>query len=75
METKTKRKIRIGQVVSTKMDKTAVVVVETARRHPIYKKTVKKEVKYMFFKKRVVKPLPVVEFVIEDASDGVYTIK
>ena len=41
-----KRKTRIGHVVSTKMDKTAVVVVETSRRHPIYNKTVKKAVKY-----------------------------
>jgi len=41
-----KRKIRFGQVVSTKMDKTAVVAVEIAKRHPIYKKTIKRTVKY-----------------------------
>jgi len=41
-----KRKIRIGRVVSNKMDKTAVVAVETPRRHPIYKKTIKRTVKY-----------------------------
>lgn len=43
----TKRKTRIGHVVSDKMDKTVVVAVETARRHPLYKKTIKKAVKYM----------------------------
>ena len=41
-----KRKTRIGQVVSTKMEKTAVVVVETCRRHPLYKKVIKRAVKY-----------------------------
>lgn len=41
-----KRKTRFGCVVSDKMDKTVVVAVETARRHPVYKKTIKKAVKY-----------------------------
>jgi len=41
-----KHKIRIGSVVSDKMDKTVVVAVETHKRHPIYKKTFKKVVKY-----------------------------
>lgn len=41
-----KRKTRIGQVISNKMDKTVVVAVETPRRHPVYKKTVKHTVKY-----------------------------
>ena len=41
-----KRKTRIGRVVSNKMDKTAVVAVETARHHPLYKKTIKRTVKY-----------------------------
>jgi len=35
-------KTRFGQVVSDKMDKTVVVSIETLRRHPIYKKTIKK---------------------------------
>lgn len=39
-------KTRLGQVVSDKMDKTVVVSIETLRRHPIYKKTVKKSVNY-----------------------------
>jgi small subunit ribosomal protein S17 len=41
-----KRKNRIGLVVSTKMNKTVVVAVETPKRHPIYKKTIKRVVKY-----------------------------
>ena len=42
-----KRKIRVGRVVSDKMDKTVVVAVETPKRHPLYKKTIKSIVKYM----------------------------
>ncbi len=42
----TKRKTRLGRVVSNKMDKTIVVAVETSRRHPIYKKTIRKTTKY-----------------------------
>jgi small subunit ribosomal protein S17 len=41
-----KRKFRLGQVVSDKMDKTVVVAVETPKRHPLYKKTIKRVVKY-----------------------------
>ena len=41
-----KRKIRFGLVVSDKMDKTVVVAVETSRRHPLYRKTIKRAVKY-----------------------------
>jgi small subunit ribosomal protein S17 len=41
-----KQKTRIGRVVSDKMDKTAVVAVETTKHHPFYKKTIKKVVKY-----------------------------
>lgn len=33
------RKMRIGKVISDKMDKTVVVAVETKERHPIYKRT------------------------------------
>jgi small subunit ribosomal protein S17 len=42
----TKRKTRFGKVVSDKMDKTVVVVVETPKRHPLYKKTIRRAVKY-----------------------------
>lgn len=41
-----KRKTRVGRVVSNKMDKTVVVTVETLRHHPLYKKTIKRAVKY-----------------------------
>lgn len=40
------KKTRIGQVTSTKMQKTAVVAVETTKRHPLYGKTSKSTVKY-----------------------------
>ena len=41
-----KRKARIGRVVSNKMDKTVVVAVETIKHHSLYKKTLKRAVKY-----------------------------
>ena len=41
-----KHKIKLGRVVSDKMDKTVVVAVETPKRHPIYKKTIKRTIKY-----------------------------
>ena len=41
-----KRKIRVGRVISDKMDKTVVVTVETLRHHPLYKKTIRRAVKY-----------------------------
>ncbi len=40
------RKVRIGQVVSDKMDKTIVVKVEDFIRHPIYGKRVKRTKKF-----------------------------
>ena len=36
-----KRKVRTGTVLSNKMDKTVVVLVETLRHHPLYKKVVR----------------------------------
>ncbi|MDD3677760.1 MAG: 30S ribosomal protein S17 [Dehalococcoidales bacterium] len=42
----TNKKVRIGHVVGVKMDKTAVVAIETLKRHPLYGKTLKKVVKY-----------------------------
>ena len=41
-----KRKSKIGRVLSNKMAKTVVVAIETPRRHPIYRKTIKRVVKY-----------------------------
>ena len=40
------RKVRVGKVVSDKMDKTIVVSVETFVSHPIYKKQVKRTSKF-----------------------------
>jgi small subunit ribosomal protein S17 len=41
-----KRKTRVGKVIGDKMDKTVIVAVNTPWRHPIYKKTVRRIVKY-----------------------------
>ncbi len=41
-----KQKTRIGRVVSNKMDKTVVVTVEVAKHHPLYKKTIKRAIRY-----------------------------
>jgi len=41
-----KRKTRFGCVVSDKMDKTVIVSVETSKRHPLYKKVVRKTTRY-----------------------------
>ena len=41
-----KHKTRSGRVVSNRMDKTVVVAVETPKHHPLYKKTIKRMVKY-----------------------------
>ena len=40
------RKVRIGSVVSDKMDKTVVVAVETFVTHPLYKKQIKQTTKF-----------------------------
>ncbi len=40
------RKTRVGRIVSNKMDKTVVVAVETPKRHPLYKKTLKRTTRY-----------------------------
>ncbi|MEL7155742.1 MAG: 30S ribosomal protein S17 [Actinomycetota bacterium] len=41
-----RRKTRDGTVVSTKMDKTAVIEVTDRSRHPQYNKTVQRRTKY-----------------------------
>lgn len=41
-----RRKVRIGQVVSDKMDKTIVVKVEDFIRHPLYGKRIKRTKKF-----------------------------
>lgn len=40
------RKTKLGRIVSNKMDKTVVVAVEVSKRHPLYKKTIKRTVRY-----------------------------
>ena len=40
------RKVRIGEVVSDKMDKTIVVAIEDNVKHPLYKKIIKNTVKF-----------------------------
>jgi small subunit ribosomal protein S17 len=40
------RKVRVGHVVSNKMDKTAVVAVERVTRHALYGKTIRVSKKY-----------------------------
>jgi small subunit ribosomal protein S17 len=46
MEEETKRKVRMGQVVSNRMDKTVVVEVSGPKRHPLYKKIIRRVVRY-----------------------------
>lgn len=40
------RKVRIGTVISDKMNKTVVVQVETLTRHPLYKKVTRRRAKF-----------------------------
>ena len=40
------RKTQVGKVVSDKMDKTIVVAVEDSVKHPLYKKVVKRTIKF-----------------------------
>ncbi len=47
METRTRRKERIGIVVSNKMNKSVVVQVMRKSKHPMYGKFVKKSSKFM----------------------------
>ena len=44
-EARKQRKIRVGKVVSDKMDKTIVVAIEDNVRHPKYGKIIKRTVK------------------------------
>jgi small subunit ribosomal protein S17 len=41
VQTRTKRKTKVGRVVSDKMDKTIVVSVERLSRHPLYKRVIR----------------------------------
>ena len=42
----TRRRRMVGRVTSNKMDKTAVVAVETIKQHPLYRKTIRTTKKY-----------------------------
>ncbi len=42
----TKAKVRTGQVVSNKMQKTVVVAVSAIKHHPLYGKTIRRTIKY-----------------------------
>jgi len=46
MEKRNLRKERIGEVVSSKMDKTIVIAVKTKMKHPMYGKFVNKTSKF-----------------------------
>jgi small subunit ribosomal protein S17 len=45
-ETRSLRKTRVGKLVSDKMEKTIVVLVEDNVKHPLYGKIVKKSIKF-----------------------------
>ena len=46
MEQRTNRKIRVGKVISNKMQKSIIVVVERKVAHPLYKKYFKRSTKF-----------------------------
>ncbi|MDH4333902.1 MAG: 30S ribosomal protein S17 [Chloroflexota bacterium] len=41
-----KRRMKVGRVISDKMDKTVVVSIERLRRHPVYKRVVRLSSKF-----------------------------
>ena len=45
--TQTPRTMKVGRVVSDKMDKTVVVAVDSVRRHPLYHKRVTRTNKFL----------------------------
>ena len=46
MSERNDRKVKIGKVVSDKMDKTVVIAIERLVQHPLYKKSIKKTIKF-----------------------------
>ena len=44
-EERTLRKVRVGMVVSDKMDKTVVIAIEDNVKHPVYGKIIKRTLK------------------------------
>ena len=45
-EERTLRKVRVGMVVSDKMDKTVVIAIEDNVKHPVYGKIIKHTLKF-----------------------------
>lgn len=45
MSQRNMRKVKVGRVVSDKMDKTIVVAIEDSVKHPLYKKIIKRTLK------------------------------
>ena len=45
-ESRAMRKVRVGQVVGDAMDKTVVVSVVDLKQHPLYRKVVRRSVKF-----------------------------
>jgi len=41
-----RRKVRVGVVMSDKMDKTVVVAVEELKRHPLYRKVLRRQARF-----------------------------
>lgn len=46
MSERNDRKVKIGKVISDKMDKTVVIAIERLVQHPLYKKSIKKTIKF-----------------------------
>lgn len=46
-DSRNERKVRVGKVLSNKMDKTIVVAIQELIQHKLYKKSVKRTVKFM----------------------------
>jgi small subunit ribosomal protein S17 len=46
MDERNRRKTRVGKVISDKMDKTAVVLIERLVKHPEYKRYIRRRKKY-----------------------------
>ena len=45
-DSRNERKVRVGKVLSNKMDKTIVVAIQELIQHKLYKKSVKRTVKF-----------------------------
>ncbi|MGH7904298.1 MAG: 30S ribosomal protein S17 [Candidatus Dormibacteraceae bacterium] len=41
-----RRKVRVGRVISDRMEKTVVVLITDLKQHPLYRKTIRQRVKF-----------------------------